>query len=111
MKCPKCESNAIYETRLDVIVYNWLREEAKGEAVLDCTDLEETLLPLSARCRWCNHRGMVSEFELDRQDLVNPILEDKEGKYVEYLIAEGKVRIYPNNELLKDLQKQLGGKQ
>lgn len=108
MKCPKCESDSINECRLDVVVYTWYGED-NGEEALDSLITDESLLSLSAYCRECDYRGTPSEFTLDRKDLINPIQEDKEGKYVQYLIEEGKVIMYPGDELLRDLQKQLGG--
>jgi len=113
MKCPKCSSTNINEYRIDVVIYEWYEDPAEEgdeeEDTIHCDEVtvEETLLPLGAYCRDCDYSGGISKFGLDRRDLIGPIQEDKEGKYVQYLLDEGKVKVYPKEVLLKDLQDNL----
>ncbi len=108
MECPKCgNTDGFDEYRIEVTVYRYRGEEYDDELALEESCSDETLLPLAVSCNECDYVGSLSEFGADRRNLINPLEIDSEGSFVTYLIAEAKIKIYPKDKLLKDIQEQL----
>jgi len=104
MECPKCKSKKVKEYSLIVAMYTLDYED--GEEVIESVEPDEVLLPLSYYCAKCNYQGYASDFGLDKRSLINPV-QDEKDPYIQYLLQEAKVRVYPEDELLEQLKKVL----